>query len=142
MVDRRRVVLDANVVVSAGFGGTPSRAVKKAEAMTVLMSPQMEAELLDLAEELKEVLAPDRMRLFQRLTRSLLAKARRLSIPGRLHLCRDPKDDAYLETCQVGRAHFLVTGDRDLLEVDRDRLKEHRLGRLEIFTPAQFLERV
>jgi hypothetical protein len=46
--------------------------------------------------------------------------------------CRDPNDDMYLETCQVSRAHDLVTGDPDLLEVDVDDLKKHRLGRLTI----------
>jgi predicted nucleic acid-binding protein len=34
---------------------------------------------------------------------------------------------------------MLVTGDRDLLEVDRDDLSRHRLGRLAIVTPAQFV---
>jgi putative PIN family toxin of toxin-antitoxin system len=140
MADRRKVVLDANVIVSAAMGGRPDRAVQKAEAMTVLISPPIEAELSGLSDELASTLTPDQRRLFQQRTRRVLAKATRVTIPGRLHLCRDPKDDAYLETCQVGRSHFLVTGDRDLLEVDRDLLKKHRLGRLTIVTPAQFLE--
>jgi putative PIN family toxin of toxin-antitoxin system len=141
MADRRRVVLDANVMVSASFGGSPARAVQKAETMAILVSPPIEDELVNLADELKDELTPEQRRRFQRLTRRLLTKALRISITGRLHLCRDPKDDAYLETCQIGRAHFLVTGDHDLLDVDRDLLNKHRLGRLSVVTPVQFLER-
>lgn len=37
-------------------------------------------------------------------------------IPGAIHLCRDPDDDALIETATAaaGRADYLVTGDADL----------------------------
>lgn len=110
--------------------------------MAILISPPIEDELVNLADELKDELTPEQHRRFQRLIRRLFTKALHITITGSLHLCRDPKDDAYLETSQVGRAHYLVTGDRDLLDVDRELLKKHRLGRLALVTPVQFLERV
>ena len=32
--------------------------------------------------------------------------------------CRDPKDDKFLSLAVMGRASFLLTGDKDLLELD------------------------
>ncbi len=55
------------------------------------------------------------------------------------HICRDPKDDAYLHLCISAGADFLITGDKDLLAVNPGRvalLPE----RLQIVTPRQFLE--
>ena len=33
----------------------------------------------------------------------------------RVELCRDPRDDQFLELALAGRADFLLTGDTDLL---------------------------
>ena len=42
-----------------------------------------------------------------------------LVIPERkITACRDPKDDKFLEAAAAGRADCIVTGDRDLLELD------------------------
>jgi putative PIN family toxin of toxin-antitoxin system len=38
--------------------------------------------------------------------------------PGKLHICRDPKDDMLLECCLAAKADFLITGDKDILEID------------------------
>ncbi len=32
-----------------------------------------------------------------------------------LYICRDPKDEPYLLVAREGRAHFIVSGDKDLL---------------------------
>jgi putative PIN family toxin of toxin-antitoxin system len=58
-----------------------------------------------------------------------------IHVPGELKLhgvCRDPKDDKFVASAVEGRAHYLVSSDRDLLE----------LGRCEsicILNPGQFL---
>ena len=48
---------------------------------------------------------------------------------------RDPDDDKFLEGAVAGRAAYLVTGDRDLRELDSFR-------GLTILTAGQFLERM
>lgn len=56
-------------------------------------------------------------------------------LPGRLSaagVCRDPKDEIFLACAAEGRAHYLVSSDRDLLD----------LGRYQetcILNPGQFL---
>jgi predicted nucleic acid-binding protein len=54
---------------------------------------------------------PDRS---ARLLALLSTGADVVTIEGTLQLCRDPKDDIFLETAVAGAADVLVTGDRDL----------------------------
>ena len=48
--------------------------------------------------------------------------------------CRDPRDDKFLEVAVNGRADLIITGDRDLLELDPF------MG-IGILTPAAYLAR-
>jgi putative PIN family toxin of toxin-antitoxin system len=52
------------------------------------------------------------------------------SVPS---ICRDPDDDWVIACAVVGKANFIVSGDRDLLTLER-------VGTIEILTAAQFLE--
>jgi putative PIN family toxin of toxin-antitoxin system len=49
-----------------------------------------------------------------------------------IRVCRDPKDDKFLEAAAAGNAAFIVTGDRDLLTLDPFR-------GIRIVNPAAFL---
>ena len=136
---RFKVVLDASVLVSAAFGGTAERALARAMGETLLISKPILAELKRLVQELGRKLNAAQRESFRRRIGVLEQQGVWVEVAGDLQLCRDPEDDAYLETCQAGRAHYLVTRDPDLLEVDREILKRNRLGRLDIVTPATFL---
>jgi putative PIN family toxin of toxin-antitoxin system len=68
----------------------------------------------------------------QAFVQQLAARARRIA-PGRAVVeCRDPSDNKYLELALAADAVAIVTGDRDLLELDPWR-------GIRIVTPAQFL---
>lgn len=65
---------------------------------------------------------------------SLLARAR--VTPGQLRLpgvTRDPKDDPLVACAVEGRAGYLVSGDRDLLDLGEG-------GGVQVVTPRWFLE--
>jgi putative PIN family toxin of toxin-antitoxin system len=51
---------------------------------------------------------------------------------NRLEVCRDPKDDKFLACALEGRAHYLVSSDRDLLD-----MRYHQ--DIAIVNPGQFL---
>lgn len=53
----------------------------------------------------------------------------------KVDFARDPKDQHILALCQVGKAEFLITGDKDLLEL------EHFLE-TQIISPQDFRQRV
>ncbi len=134
-----RVVLDANVIVSAAFGGTPLKALVKAFRHEVVISPLVKEELLSLPEELASKLSPDRVVKLRRWLKVLLFKAN-LHHPNRqLSLCRDPKDNLYLSLCLASTASYLVTGDADLLALSREQLSSAGLSHLTILTPKKFL---
>jgi predicted nucleic acid-binding protein len=48
--------------------------------------------------------------------------------------CRDPREDKFLEVAVHGRADVIVTGDRDLLDLNPFR-------EIEILTPTEYLKR-
>lgn len=49
------------------------------------------------------------------------------------NLCRDPKDNIFLDTAHFGKANLLVTGDKDLLV-----LKKYK--KIPIISPAEFIK--
>ena len=136
------VVIDANVFVSAIFGGTPLKAVTRAFFHeTVIVSPSLEKELLGLAKKLQRKLRPEQILEFKTLVRKLLIHTRMVKPRREVKICRDPKDNAYLELCLSSKADFLITGDRDLLAIPEDKLLCSGIENLKILTPAGFCSR-
>lgn len=132
-----RAVLDTNTVVSALlFTGTASQLVPlwQSRRITVLVSRQ-------ILEEYLRVLAYPKFRLSDQEIRALVeeeilpfvdtVRVRRRLVVVR----RDPDDDKFLECAVTGRAKYLVTGDRDLRELDSFR-------GITILTVGEFLERM
>lgn len=79
---------------------------------------------LETVEELIEVI--NRRKFDRYLTleereeflESLLAEAEFVEVLEDLKVCRDPKDDKFLNLASSGRADYIVTGDDDLLVLD------------------------
>jgi uncharacterized protein len=77
-----------------------------------------EETLTELAETLSRprfdpyVSRPDRRRFFELFARV----AEWVPVTTTIRRCRDPKDDKFLELAVDGRADWIITGDRDLLE--------------------------
>jgi putative PIN family toxin of toxin-antitoxin system len=77
-------------------------------------------------DEIVEVLHRPRLRTKYRLNESTLRATIRLIVmhselilPDRpLAVCRDPKDDKFLELAIAGKADVIVSGDDDLLTLD------------------------
>lgn len=42
-----------------------------------------------------------------------------VTVNTKLNICRDPKDNKFLELAQTVRADYLVTGDKDLLDLEQ-----------------------
>lgn len=64
---------------------------------------------------------------------SFISASTNIKIKYHIALCRDPKDNMYLELAISGNAGCIVTGDNDLLVLDpfRD---------IRIITPKEFLD--
>ncbi len=135
-----KVVIDASVLISAAFGGPPLDAVSKAFSTgEVFLSPDVIKEIDGTIRRLSPKLGEEKAEFLLRLWRRLASLCTILEPAGKWQICRDPKDDAYLHLCIAADANFLITGDKDLLAVDPERVAALP-DRLRIVTPRQFLE--
>ena len=135
-----RIVIDANVFISAAFGGTPLDAVSKAFSTgEVFLSPDVIKEIDGTIRRLSPKLGKEKAEFLRKLWTKLTSLCTILEPVGKSCTCRDPKDDAYLDLCIAAKAEFLITGDKDLLAVDPKKVAALP-DRLRIVTPRQFRE--
>jgi uncharacterized protein len=131
---RARVVLDTNVLISRML--IPQSAAGRAVSRLLHNSQLLvsEATLGELAQTLARkkfdpyVTLEDRQEFFRRFARV----AEWVAVTSTVRLCRDPKDDKFLELAVDGEAHLLVTGDQDLLALSP-------FGTIAVLTPPQVL---
>jgi uncharacterized protein len=114
------VVLDTNVWISGlEFGGTPDRAIYQA----------LTRDQIAISDFIRDEIARVLIQKFGRnpahlnsLLDELLIQALVVPVSGEVAgVCRDPKDDAILETAWRAGADYLVAGDKDLLSIGRFR---------------------
>jgi putative PIN family toxin of toxin-antitoxin system len=130
-----RVVIDTSSLVSYVLtrGELMRRIVGhwRADTFTLLSSPATRAELAAVLAR------PKIQRLAVSPLDELVRGLERFSehVPGVLSLsgvCRDAKDDKFLACAAEGKAHYLVSSDRDLLDIGR-------YQDVAIVNPGQFL---
>lgn len=118
-----RVVLDTNIVLSALVFAqgrlAPLRHAWQQARCQPLVSKATAGELI-------RVLTYSKFRLSTEEQQELLADylpyctaVRAPAQPPRTPVCRDPFDVPFLQLAAAGKADFLVTGDRDLLNLAR-----------------------
>jgi uncharacterized protein len=129
-----RFVFDTNVVVSALLlaDSIPRQAFDKAlDQGTVLISVPVILELADVLSRKKlnkYLLENERMRFLI----GLLRETELIDTTETITICRDPKDNKFLELAVDGNADYIVTGDADLLVL-------HPFRGIQILTPRDFL---
>ena len=134
MEPEHRYVFDTGVLVGAVLfpDSVPGRAMLEALRRGRLLLSQA------TAEEIAEVLNRPKFDHYisvpmrKRFLASLVREAMIVETSQSFEVCRDPKDDKFLEPSVCGNASFLVTGDRDLLVL-------HPFQEIPIVTPARFL---
>jgi len=127
-------VIDTNVVISvAVFSSlTPALSLKKMMSLGNLVFS--EAVLQEYNETLsnnkfdKYISLERRLRFLETLT----ARGSLIKITKPIRICRDPKDDKYLELAIACNATCIITGDKDLLVL-------HPFENIPILTPADFI---
>ena len=65
----------------------------------------------------------------------------RSEVPEVFGLERDPKDEPYINLALASQASYLVTWDRDLLELMNDEAFRQRFPQLTILEPPALLQR-
>lgn len=129
-----RVVLDTNVVVSGLLfpGSEPAAALLKAQRGIVLASEAIRLELLAVLARVRFDRYCSRS-IREQLAAQFMFATVEVVVPTPLRICRDPRDDKFLEAAVHGHAQIIVTGDADLLALDPFR-------GIRILKPAAFLD--
>lgn len=129
-----RVVVDTNVFFSGiAFGGKPNLIIKRVllEQVITFSSPVL---LAELAEILSKKAGYPNKRIDQIINQ--LKEVCVIVQPIKsIQVCRDPKDNWVLEAAVEGSCDYVITGDRDLLD-----LKKYK--NIFILTPSDFLARI
>ncbi|MFN8904882.1 MAG: putative toxin-antitoxin system toxin component, PIN family [Pseudanabaena sp.] len=132
----KRFVVDNNILVSALLvkNSAPFQVISKIEERDVIL--YSEETLLELNQVLsrKKFIKYFAIEEKQAFIFKLLEKAELVEIEESINICRDPKDDKFLELAVSGKADFIVTGDQDLLVLNPFR-------NIEIITAKDFLSR-
>lgn len=63
----------------------------------------------------------------------------RVNLGKRFYLSRDSKDNMFIDTAHIGKAKFVVSRDKDLLNIPKENLKGFRF---EVVTPFEFLKQI
>ena len=129
-----RIVLDTNVLISGiVFGGKPGEILEMVRNKRFLgiTSPVLLAELGDVLS--KKILYP-KSKVLQ--VEKKIKKTLRVVRPIKsINAVADDDDNRVLEAAIEGKCDYVVTGDKDLLD-----LKNYR--GIRILTPAEFLEKL
>lgn len=108
-----RVVFDCNVLISAllNYTSTSGHALLKAKRSDIiLLSTSVLAELINVAIRPKfDRYASIEVRL--EFAREYESVSTLLTVTHKVNICRDPKDNMYLELALSGNADCIVTGD-------------------------------
>ncbi len=129
-----RIVIDSNVWISAlVFGGNPRIVFEQVvlNGWVIVVSEEIFIEVRRvLSIKFPDFL--DDFGVFQALLRSHIALAElgQLTVSA----CRDDDDNRVIETAIIGKSLNIITGDRDLLVLEKYK-------QIAIVTPADFLQR-
>lgn len=127
-----KVVLDTNVLVSAlVYGGNPEEILILGldKKIQIIASPVLQAELVDIIAKKFPLSLEDMYLLKTEIQKSFVIVDPHIS----LTISRDEDDNRVLEAAVEGECDYIVTGDRDLLELKQ-------VQKIKIVTPAEFLD--
>ncbi len=138
--NRIAVVLDTNVIIGRFLnrGGRSANARiynlwSLQRRLQLIVSPPLIAEYLETLDRVTD--EPHLISLFRkRLQES--PTVTRINLGKRFAMSRDVDDDILLATAHSGRARYLVTNDRDLLEIPAN---DRRSLSFEVVKPAELV---
>lgn len=113
-----KVVLDTNIIISAlGFGGKPREILLLAidTQILALSSTILLAELEDVINKKFPQLRQD----FEHINKLIRRKLKIVKPKKVIKILKDDDDNRVLEAASQGRVDYIITGDRDLLELKK-----------------------
>ena len=128
-----KILIDTNILISGLFyGGLPERLLFELdENFNVCVNDEILAEYR--AQIAKKVLQSKKV-LNERLSEKFFSNLQSFEIQSNLKVCRDPKDDKFINCAIDAKAIYIVSGDNDLLTLKN-------FAGVEIVTAREFYEK-
>lgn len=114
-----RIVVDTNVLISGVFfGGFPRKILSS--IVNKKMTACATAEIINEYEEIVQEMIDRKQGHINRTILAPLIKAMEIIEPSsHIKICRDPDDDKFLECAKDSHALYIVSGDKDLLVIEK-----------------------
>ena len=141
-----KAVVDTNIWISSLLTSSKSKTAAnlvdewKNGKFSIVISEQQIVELHDVFSRpkflFKYKISRDEI---NDLISSIALRAERVTLKGSLELCRDPDDNIIIETATIGKAKYLVTGDKDITD-DKEILLFLLQHGVSVISVAKFLK--
>lgn len=131
------VILDTNILLSAIiWGGNLEKILPlvRSKYLTLAFSKDTLEEISEKIDHFANLMPENKFKL-QRYKILLRNLGKFFPIRKSVKICRDPDDDKFLELAITSKAKYLVTGDKDLLILDKFKTTK-------IVSPQIFLEAI
>lgn len=120
MRKKSKIIVDTNLWISFSLSkklGNLEKTIKDNELL-LLYSGDLLNEIKDVFSRTKffKILPKDSLQEIISLLKDL---GRDIIISTEVNICRDSKDNFLLSLCKDGNADYLITGDKDLLELKK-----------------------
>jgi len=127
------VVFDTNIYISGIFFSGKSREaleLARKNKYKLFLSKKIIKELQDVLSQKFEISDRDITKIIQ----NIKSYTHIITAPSRVKMIRDPRDDMILDCAVAAMARYLVTGDKDLLVIEKHK-------QIEILTVNDFIEK-
>ena len=137
MIMRNRFVIDTNVLISALLFkySVPFQAIELAEKQGIILYSEATLNELDRVLSRKKFNKYLSLEDRQVFLLKFISSSQLVSITEKIAVCRDEKDNQFLELAISGNANVIITGDLDLLTLNL-------FQGIEIITPDMFIDRL
>ena len=129
-----RLIIDSNIWVSFLISDRERKLdlLLTTKSIKILFSIELIEELSKISNypKLKKYFPPDSI---EEMLTNLDSFIELVEVKCKVNICRDPKDNFLLSLAKDGHANYLITGDKDLLELKK-------LGKTEIITLTKYFE--
>ena len=120
MRKKSKIIVDTNLWISFSLSkklGNLEKTIKDNELL-LLYSGDLLNEIKDICSRTKffKILPKDSLQEIISLLKDL---GRDIIISTEVNICRDSKDNVLLSLCKDGNADYLITGDKDLLDLKK-----------------------
>ena len=130
-----KIVIDTNVVASAiFFGGKPRTIIEllMKHNLKSYVTEEIVEEYKDTVNYLKEKYPKKNINI---PLSQIVGACELIDAISDVKVCRDPNDDKFINCAIDSKAYYIVSGDKDLLTLEK-------YDNIEIITVGQFLEKI